>query len=753
MRSDMMLLVSGIMIPILVGVCRADETIDEIFVVAQKRTQPLQSVPVSITAVSGEAMKLTGMHDILDVARAVSSLTVTQTTTPISTSFRLRRIGNEASIPNFEPAVGLFIDGAFRTRSGVGAGELFDIERIEVLKGPQTVLYGKNTTAGLIGIVTRKPTETFEATAQTSVGRIEGYDTADMVRIGAAMGGPISETVRARVGGSWFDHGTTMKNMFVPDDSQDMNRYSLRGQALYVPNDGVEARLILNRFVIDSAHVSEFEIDEGIALAATNAAYGVPCPQSTPTDRAFCNNRAVVTDIEANDATLVVDVDFSDYTFSSVTGYEEYAASRDFDADQLNLHVVETFDLQSSESFSQEFRIASPEQVDLAWLGGIYYYNNEYLRGDPVLPSVLLGDDAPLFQLPTGDPFGQPGDAGILTSATETDHFSVFGSLTWHLDERWDVTAGARWQSEDKSSVIINTANHAGPTLITLLLAPPGANANLFRKTDGLSWNLTGRFRWTPNFMVFASVSHGLKSGGFNAGFSPTPGASREFGDEEVRNYELGAKSVLADERLRLNASVFHAEYDDFQSAGFVSLRYRVNNAERVSVTGLELDTEFVWSENLTFSASVSYADAKYDRYTRGACYFNRPPDNADATACVLSGSSLPLAPHWKSWMNLEFTRPAKIGSFHAGFDWTWVDRHYTNTTLDPRHIEGPYSLFNLRAGLRFDPFDVYVWINNFGDETFVVQAAPTNLFGGDPAFAQFLGTPRTYGLTLSANW
>jgi len=753
MHADLKPFLSGVLILVLAGVCCADDKIEEIFVVAQKRNQPLQDVPVPVTVVTGAKMELTGMHDILDAARAVSSLTITQTTTPINTSFRLRRIGNEASIPNFEPAVGLFVDGAFRTRSGVGAGELFDIERIEILKGPQSVLYGKNTTAGLIGVITRKPTKSFEATGEASVGQVEGYGTADMVRVSAAAGGPVSDAVSARFSGSWFDHGTTMKNLFVPDDSQDMNRYSLRGQALYAPSDRVEARLILNRFVIDSAHVSEFEIDEGIALATTNAAFGVSCPQSTPTDRAFCNNRAVVTDIEADDATFALGVDFGDYEFSSVTGYEEYTASRDLDADQLNLHVLDLFDRQSSESFSQELRILSPEQRDLAWLGGIYYYSNDYLRGDPVLPTAVLGDDAPLLLLPTGDPFGQPGDAGILTSRTGTDHFSIFGNLTWRLDDRFDVTAGARWQSEDKTSVIINTANHSTPTLITLLLAPPGASENLSRETDGFSWNLTGRFRWSPSFMVYATASRGFKSGGFNAGFQPTPGATREFVDETVRNVELGAKSVFADERVRLNASIFYAEYDDFQSAGFVSLRFRVNNAERVSVAGVELDTDVVWSDSLTFSASVSYADAKYDRYTGGACYFNRLPDSADGTACVLSGSALPLAPKWKTWADLEFMRPMTIGDFHTGVDWTWVDRHYTNATLDPRHVQGPYSLFNLRAGLRFDPFDVFLWINNIGDETIVMQAGPTNLFGGDPAFAQFLGAARSYGVTMRANW
>jgi iron complex outermembrane receptor protein len=735
------------------GAVRADETIEEIFVFAQKRTQSLQDVPTSVSVLSGERIELAGIQDVFEVAREVPSFTVIQNTSPIATSFRIRRIGNEPNIPNFESAVGLFVDGAYRTRTGVAAGDLFDIERIEVLKGPQTALHGKNTTAGLVSIITKQPTDSFELSGRASLGQIEGYDSADMFRVDAAVSGPLTDGLSARLSGSYFNHGHTMKNLFVPDDSQDMNRYSLRGQLLYSPSDHIDARLVLGRFVIDSANNAEFEIDEGIAFAATNAAFGVPCPQSSSTDRAFCNNHAVVTDLKADDATVIVNLERNDYEWSSITGYEEYDFLRDFDADQLNINVVNLNDPQSSKSFSQELRVASPDSEDVEWLSGVYYYHNEYSEGDPVLPSIVLGSDAPFLQLPTGDPFGQPGDAGIVWSKSKTEHFSIFGNITWQLTETFELTAGARWQSEDKSSVIVNSANHSTPTLITLILAPASGSADLSRDTDGWSWNLAAQYQWSEDFMGYLSASRGFKSGGFNARFTPTPGASREFDDETVMSYEVGTKTMLLDDRVRLNASVFHVRYDDFQSAGFVSLRFRVNNAERVEVSGFELDMAALLGDSLTVSTSISYADARYDLYTRGACYFNRMPDNADGTGCVLTGSALPFAPKWKTWLNLEYERPVSLGTLHAGADWAWIGRHNTNATLDPRHVQDAYSLINLRAGVRFDRFDVYAWVKNLDNETFVLQDGPTNLFAGDPAFARFLGAPRSYGMTLRANW
>ncbi|MDX1508299.1 MAG: TonB-dependent receptor plug domain-containing protein, partial [Woeseiaceae bacterium] len=178
--------------------------IEEIFVVAQKRPQRLQDVPVSVAVLSGERLELAGIDDLFEVAREVSSLTVNQTTSPINTSFRVRRIGNEANIPNFEPAVGLFVDGAFRSRSGLGIGDLVDVESVEVVRGPQTTLHGKNTTAGLVSILTRQPNASLEAAGKVSVGQLDGYDSAGMLRASGTISGPLADDLSARLSGAWF---------------------------------------------------------------------------------------------------------------------------------------------------------------------------------------------------------------------------------------------------------------------------------------------------------------------------------------------------------------------------------------------------------------------------------------------------------------------------------------------------------------------------------------------------------------------
>ena len=744
-------------IPILIGLTDVGIAeglaIEEVIVVAQKRSQPIQKIPASVTAISNLDIVHSGIRDIFDLAEQIPALDVFQNAGPINTSFRIRRIGNEANIPNFEPAVGLFVDGAFRTRSGVGVGDLLDIERVEVLRGPQSSLYGKSTTAGLVSIITKRPTHEFEAFGEISAGRVEGAETVGSIATKLAVSGPLSESTSARLSGSFSDHDHTMRNLFGNDNSQDMTRYSLRTQFLYSPDQELEVLLSLDQFVIDSANTGDADIDEGVMLAAINTSFGVPCPTNANNDRLFCSNRAGVVNLDARSATLNIVFDNGGYKITSISAYEGYEMLRSFDADQLNIELLDIVDRQDSASYSQELRIASPIEKSTEWMGGAYFYQNDFGRGDPVWPTAILGPAAPLIELMPGVPFGQPGDSGILTSDTDSKHFSVFGEVVWNVSERFKLTASARLLSEEKQSIIVNTANHSTPTLITVGLAPPSASASLSRDTDALTWNVSGQYQWSDEVMAYAVIAKGFKSGGFNAGFGNAPAASREFGDEEVVSYEVGLKTMLLDRHLRLNASIFSAEYDDFQSAGFVGLRFLVNNAEKVDVSGVELDLQTLFSDRLFGGLSVSYVDAKYGLYTGGACHTGRTPDNADNTACLLTGSALPLAPRLKAAANVSVEQPTPIGELYSRLDWSWTDRYHTNATLDPRHLQSSYSLLNLRAGLRFKNTDLSIWVRNAGDETFVMQDGPTNLFARDPAFARFLGEPRSYGVTVRAQW
>lgn len=726
--------------------------IEEIIVAATKRDERLQHAPLAVSVLTSRSLENADVRDHFDVAELAPSFNVVQSTGPLSTSWFIRRIGNLGSIPNFESAVGIFVDGAFRSRAGASIGDLFDLRQIEIVRGPQTTLHGKNTTAGLVNIATKPPGDEFDLRGKLTVGQVDAIKSADLVRLEGIINAPLSPKTSFRGGGVVYSHDRTLMNLFNGDHGQDAKRYTVRGQLRYSNAELLEARLIANRFRIDSAKMGDLALFEGNAIQGINAGFGVSCPDHDIDDRVFCRNDASVVNLTSNDVALNIRGKLGGLFLYSTSSFEDYGSTRDFDADQLNIDVVRIIDRQKGSGFSQEFRLASASDTGPAWLMGAFYLDSDFRRGSVSQPTAILGPDAPDLEFVPGVPVGNAGEEGFFRSDSDTRHLSVFGNVDWALSDAFSVRAGLRWQVEDKRTTIINTANHAGPTVITLQLMPAFADGSLSRDTSGVSWELTGQYRWREGSAAYLQVSRGFKSGGFNAGFGATPPQSREFDDEQVDNVELGFKSLLMDGRLRLNAALFASRYKDFQSAGWVSLRFLVNNAERVHVRGLEFDLQTAVSERLMAGASLSWVDARYDRYTNGSCYFDRPPDNAGGTACDLSGHTLPQAPRTRGSVSLTYEQPLRSATLHGRIGGSWSSEYHTNSTLDPRHVQEAYSLVNAHIGFRFDRFDVSAWIRNAGNQLVVMREGPSNLFPRDPAYGRSFAMPRAYGLTLSAH-
>jgi outer membrane receptor protein involved in Fe transport len=725
--------------------------IEQIIVTATKRDRQLQDAPLSVTALTSNTLVDAGVDDIFDAAELVPSFDVAQSAGPLSTSYYIRRIGNLGSIPNFESAVGLFVDGAYRSRNGAALGDLFDLRQVEVVRGPQSTLHGKNTTAGLVSLATNPPGDEFDLHGRLTAGQIDTADSVDSLRLEGVVNAPLTSSTSVRASGVVYRHDDTLINLFSSDSSQNAERYTVRGQLRYASSPNVEARLMVNQFRIDSARLGDFVLFEGNAIRGINEGFGVPCPDHDIDDRLFCRNFASIFDLTSNDVTLNIRYGFGKLELSSISSFEDYESSRDFDADQLNIDVVRIVDRQRGSGFSQELRLGNADDAAVNWLAGIFYLDSAFDRGSATHPTAILGPDAPFLEIVPGVPIGEPGNSGFFVSDSDTRHLSVFGNIDWTISDAISIRTGLRWQTEDKRTTITNTADHTTPTAITLRLMPAFADASLSRSTSGFSWEISGSYRWSEAFMAYLTAARGFKSGGFNAGFGATPPDAREFGDESVHSVELGFKSMLMNERLRLNAALFAARYEDFQSAGWVSLRFLVNNAERVDVSGLEFDLQALLTEHFSAGASLSWVDARYDQYTNGSCHYDRLPDNADGSACDLSGRVLPLAPRTRANLDLVYEQPLRSGSLYGRIDWSWSSDYHTNSTLDPRHIQDSHSLVNARIGFRVDRWDISAWIRNAGDQLVVMREGPSNLFSRDPAYGRIFATPRSYGLTLSA--
>ena len=756
----------------------ADEApaVEELVVTAQKREQALQDVPLSVAAVTTETLETAGVVDMKGMTQLVPSLKTQESFQPIAQAYRIRGIGSEPSIPTFEPEVGLFIDGVYMPRSGLGVGDLVDVARVEVLLGPQSTLYGKNVNAGVINVVTEAPSDTFEASVDATVSQFHGGRDALAARVAGSISGPLNDQVRLRLTGVTYNQGHTFRNL-VPGvgDANNMNRYAIRGEVAADLGEHTTVRFAAARSEIFDTDAVQPEIFvQPTRLNAPPAApdntifilqsllgprFGVgPCPNTDSRDRVVCTTDPTHTSGFNDLVSATVNSEIGDLSFTSITAWSNYkSVTTTTDVAQTQLPLVTYFDTQAGETFSQEFRLASPSGGTFEWLAGATYLNTKFNRGGHgKSPTFVLGAAAPFVPLPgapAGFVLGRTGDKGFLDSSSESDYAAVFGQATWRPSDMFALTAGLRWQHETKEASVNNhfevtPLNPLGLSLINVLLTPTSVNGDApIPDMDNLVGNLTGEFHPNEDVMLYATWSHGTKSGGANIGFGNAPLASRPFGEETVNNYELGAKADLFDKRVRLGAAAFHAVYDNYQNAGFIGAQFNVNNAEEVVVDGVEANAAFALGHGLNLTASVTYVDARYETYTGGAC---APPFLTPMVSCDLSGKPLPIAPKWSTAVGVSYERDVAWGELYARADWAWSSEYFTNTNLDPRLVQGAYSLVNTRLGLRAgDGYDLSVFANNLFNEAVVVQDAVTTLFGRDPSYQRFLGAPREIGVTL----
>jgi iron complex outermembrane receptor protein len=752
-------------------------TLEEVIVTAQKRAQSLQDVPIAVSALNSSSMADAGIQTMEDVSRHIPSLEVQTATSTVSTSFRLRRVGNLGNIPSFEPAVGVFIDGAFRSRSFFGTGELFDLDRMEILRGPQSTLYGKNTTAGVIGIYTAAPSDEFTASGELSAGNIEGADDATSVNFKGGISGPLTNTLAGSLGVSYANHEETMDQALSNggEDANENDRYSLRGQLRWDASEALELRAIVGTVQQDEAKTLSEDIFyepggvvAGVILPSFQAA-GVSdtCSDNDPSNRTSCLRKSTTSDIDAWEGTLLASYALDNgWTVNSISSWDYYKfeGTKD-DVAQVAAPVLRFHDTQENESWQQELRLTSAGGETIDWMGGVFYYTNEFKRGDEGDRPIFLYDtlsDAPvvaaLNQALLGTPFPLPfatqGQMGYLDAKQDTDYLGIFGQAAWNITDSVTVTAGLRWQKEEKDASVLQSLNDPSPSIISLLLSPAAVSGdNLDRDTDEVTWSVTPQWFVTEDTMLYATVAHGFKSGGFNVGFGRLPIAEREFKDEDIMHYEAGVKTELWDGRMRLSGNAFYTEFDDYQDAAFIGAQFTVGNADKVELKGVELEGTVLLTEKLTADFAVSYADLTYDKNLTGACYPGRTSDGAGPGTCDLSGDHPINAPEWKTHLGIMYEQPLNWGDIYARADWSWTDEYNTSFSSDPLLTQDSYSWVSLRTGARWDNYELVLWVDNATDEEVSNIDAVLNIYAADNSHQRFLQAPRSYGLTFRANY
>jgi iron complex outermembrane recepter protein len=737
-RYKLVPLAAAIVTAIAAPTTMAEEfALEEIVVTATKRATNLQDTPVTVNAFDSSTIQEAGINNASDLANSTPSLSVNSNTSPFTARLTIRGIGTAQTDPALEPSVGMFVDGVYVGRSGLGMSDLTDIERIEVLQGPQGTLYGKNTNAGAISITTKTPNlEEYEGYVETSIGNY------DMKKITVAASGPITDTLGFRLSGNVNQQDGYLENETGNDDNG-ADDWNMIGKILWQPTDDLSIQLNVSHIERDTDCCGSDPLHSTFVQTEL-ANQGLTVLKNDNKDYKISNDVDTAFEMEADAVSLVVDYDLAMGSIKSITSWDDYEYNSTYDVDQSQLDILTiTDEYNEGDSFSQEFRFSSETDGDIDYQAGIFYYEQTTQRGDGS-SAVEIGDD---FNTVAAQALGagalvnfmsQSGDYATSKHVWETETLAIFGQATWHATDSLHITAGLRWTDEEKDADLFSETFTTAPDgiwpggpqagepiakIIEGIFTP--VDAKLSRRSINKDWLLNVSYDLNEDTMIFASASTGSKSGGFN-GVNGTAD-EREFEDEKTRSYELGIKTTLLDSRLRVNASAFLTEVDNYQQQ--VQLETgagtTVRNEGALEVNGIDLNIDALPLPNLTLSAGLLYLN-KYE-ITEGAS----------------EGDELSYSAELSGNFAATYAVPVADGTAYARFDYSFKGDHFTVVGSD---YEQDIENINLKMGWRNDNWNISVWGKNLKDEAYASVASNPIKFTGSTAY--FLAPPRTYGVT-----
>jgi len=738
--------------------------VEDIIVTATKREERLIDVPIAVTAVGGEQLENSGVSDIRELTGLAPSVQFQTPGGGADSSIRIRGIGTTSTNPGLESSVGVVIDGVARARTGVALSELGDLERIEVLRGPQGTLFGRNTSSGLINVVTKLPDPSAFG------GRVEGtYGSFNDIRVAGSINIPLSENTALRVEGS-----KETREGFYPDANSDekldnLDRAFIRAKLLYRPSDTM-------RWLFSADYTTRQENCCVAVLSIAGPTYGlvnslsaargqIGYTSTSPFDREASknSNRRNQEDITDYGFSAQGDIDLGFGQFTTITAYRSWEAwrSQDFDHSGADLGFFAPNGLhQGFDVFTQEFRLAGTNGP-LDWLVGAYYSNEQVLNDS----AFRMGADYPLiyggaatFQPATLAAF-RPGDGARGIGEQDGRDMSLFTHNIWHVTDALSVTAGLRYTNNRKEidfrgenfnpacGVAIAGGDAPG---ITRFCAPfwdtrlNNAGDSDERTEEATTGTLNIGYKFNEQFNSYLSYSRGYKSGGYNfdrAGFTTpaTPNArDLAFVEETVDAYELGLKGEFFDRSLRVNFAAYYQTFAGFQLIEYTGVSFVVRSLEEAVSKGAELEITWKPIEGVTLTNGLSYTDAYYPNTSGNRTY---------------AGKEMEQSPDWVNVSSATWEFP--IGSSLTGV--AYIDARYASEFFtggfDPNRVQKAFTTANARFSLRSanGGWAVDLWGRNIFDQDYYRRIIPATFQAG--SYSAFLGDPRTYGITLRHNF
>ncbi|MDB5429051.1 MAG: hypothetical protein JWP35_167 [Caulobacter sp.] len=670
-------------------------TIGEVLVTARKRTENLQDVPASIQAIGADQLEKLNAKSLADLNGVTPNAHIDELG-----NLTIRGITSSARNIGFEAGAAVYMDGVYLGRPLGNNQDLIDIDRVEVLRGPQGTLYGKNTTAGAISISTVRPGQTWRGAGEIQYGERNDW------RLSAYVAGPLIADVL----------GIKLSVYGRKSDGYQKDLVSGGAYGNY-DETGVRGELRLTQGSWDVSLRGDYRRDEGMASAeepVAGFALGFsPGPDTVAPNVAYTLPR------KGGGVSLTADDSLDGgYTFTSITAWRTLAVRQHFDDDFSPLDIVFHIFADDYSQVSQEFRLASPADRRFTWIAGAYYFHQDLKSDRPVT-------------LSTGFPV-----QGVMSDQvkTKTDAYAVFANGDYHFTDAITLNVGLRYTSERKT---LNFDQQGVPAIgYPFLTIDDHFTDSDVSPTAALSYKVS------PQVTGYVKYSRGFKSGGWNPDITTTPHI--KFDAESVTNYEAGLRTRLLDNRLGINATVYYMDYDDLQVSQFLGTfsGYVITNAGKARVQGVELDVQAQPTAWLSLGAGGAYNDAKYVDFDSG-------------TGANYAGQQFTNVPKVSGFVTADINAPAFGGArFLAHVDY----RYQTKTYFDDKRSVYPgigpaaqdsYGLLNGNVGLGFDNgVKLEAYVVNANDERPLVERQPDALGLGIVVERRL--TPREYGVRLS---
>ncbi|OYX36565.1 MAG: hypothetical protein B7Y99_00970 [Caulobacterales bacterium 32-69-10] len=649
-------------------------TLDEVVVTARKRSETLQDVPTSIVAVSAQQIESLNATSLADLNRITPNARVTEGGTLV-----IRGIQSNARNAGFEAGAAVYIDGVYQGRPLGNNQDLVDVQRVEVLRGPQGTLYGKNTTAGAISVITASPGDVARGAFQVQ------YGERNDLRVSGYVAGPLIDGV---LGGKLAAYSRTadgyQANVITGGEGANADVWGLRGELRWTPG------------AWDIALRGDYTRDDSTPALA-KAVSGFAAPTASGIDN-FAHDRDEYVFVRGGGLSLTVERDLGEFSFTSITGWRSQRDGQDTDDDFSPLNGVYHIWRDSGHQVSQEFRLASPDSNRLSYVLGAYYFGQTLNSNRPVTLSAG---------------FPVQGELRDIVE-TQTRAYAVFANADYKFTERLILNVGLRYTSEEKDLDFVQFP-------LPVLGYPAFDFEDSFSDTD-LSPTVSLSYKFSPDVTGYAKVSTGYKSGGWNPDITTTPDI--QFAAENMTNYEAGLRTRLLEDRLSVNLTAFYMDYKDLQVSQFKGTfaGYVITNAGAATIQGLELEVQARPTSWLTLAGGGAYNDATYDDFDSG-------------TGVNYAGQQITFSPKATAF----FTFDARFPVFETAELALQGDYNYTSEIFfdDARGGEAatgpfasdPYEIINLRAGFILqNGLELFAYANNVTDERYLLIRNPDAL-------------------------